>query len=75
MVRIDKTIEDVRRLAEGLVYGNPIVAEIKARRTTDPEAITMAVTAALQAEVDQNAGGLTLQAIVFDARKPSFMGA
>lgn len=75
VVRIDKTIDDIPRLAEGLIFGNPIVAEIGARNTVDPAAITTAVTAALQAEFDQNARGMTLQAIVFDARKPGVMGA
>lgn len=75
VVRIDKTIEDVRRLADGLIFGNPIVAEIGARNTVDPAAITTAVNAALQAEFDQNTRGMTLQAIVFDARKPRVMGA
>lgn len=71
VVRIDKTIEDVRRLAEGLIFGNPIVAEIGARGSADPAAIADSVTAALQVEFGQNAPRIALQAIVFDARKPS----
>ncbi|HEY2526619.1 MAG TPA: methyltransferase domain-containing protein [Xanthobacteraceae bacterium] len=70
VVRIDKKIEDVRRLAEGLIFGNPIVAEIGARDTGDPAAIADAVTTALRVEFSQNARRLTLQAIIFDAWKP-----
>jgi len=70
VVKIEKTIEDVPSLADGLIYGNPIIAEI-ATRPTDPAAIADAVTMALQMEFCQNARCLTLQAIIFDARKPT----
>jgi ubiquinone/menaquinone biosynthesis C-methylase UbiE len=75
VVKIVKAIGDVRRLAEGLVFGNPVVAEIGARGTADPAEIADAVTAALRLEFDANAQRMTLQAIVFDARKPSVTGA
>jgi ubiquinone/menaquinone biosynthesis C-methylase UbiE len=68
VVKIEKTIEDVPRLAEGLVFGNPIIAEIGTR---GPTAIADAVTTALQIEFCQNARRLMLQAIIFDARKPT----
>ena len=71
VVKIDKTMEDVWRLAEGLVLGNPIVAEINARRTADSAAIVDAVAEALRIEFGPNGRRLTLQAIVFDALKPS----
>jgi hypothetical protein len=70
VVKIEKTIEDVPSLAEGLIFGNPIIAEIGTRWPTDPAAIADAVTMALQIELCQNARCLTLQAIIFDARKP-----
>jgi SAM-dependent methyltransferase len=71
VVRIDKTVEDLRRFTEGLVFGNPIVAEIGARGTADVAAIVEAVTAALQDEFGEGTSRMTLQAIVFDAHKPS----
>jgi SAM-dependent methyltransferase len=70
VVRMEKTIEDVRRLADGLIFGNPIVAEIDARGAPNPAVIADAVKAALQVEFGHNAWRMTLQAIVFDARKP-----
>jgi SAM-dependent methyltransferase len=70
VIKIDKTIGDTRRFAEGLILGNPIFEEIGARGTAHPAAITAAVTAALQLEFGQDPGRTTLQAIVFDARKP-----
>jgi SAM-dependent methyltransferase len=71
VVRIDKTVDDLRRFTEGLVLGNPIAAEIAARGTADITAIVGAVTAALQGEFGSSTPRMTLQAIVFDARKPS----
>jgi SAM-dependent methyltransferase len=71
VVRVDKTVEDLRRLAEGLIFGNPIVAEIGARGTADAAAIVEAVMTALRGEFGKSARRMTLQAIVFDVRKPS----
>jgi SAM-dependent methyltransferase len=71
VVRIDKAVEDLRRFAEGLVFGNPIIAEIGTRGTADAAAIVEAATAALRGEFDQSAPRMKLQAIVFDARKTS----
>ena len=70
VLKIDKTIAETRRFAEGLILGNPIIEEICARGTPNPAAIVDAVTAALQREFGQDPGRMPLQAIVFDARKP-----
>jgi hypothetical protein len=69
VVRIDKIIADARGFAEGLILGNPIIEEIGARGVAQPAAITAAVTAALRREFGQEPARMTLQAIVFDARK------
>lgn len=74
VIRIEKIIEDVRCLAEGLVFGNPIAMEIGARGTCDAATIADAVTAALQDEFGRNAQRMSLQAIVLAAHKPSGAG-
>jgi phage tail sheath gpL-like len=69
VLKIDKMIPEARRLAEGLILGNPIIEEICARGAPDPDAIVAAVTAALQGEFGHDPGRMPLQAIIFQARK------
>jgi ubiquinone/menaquinone biosynthesis C-methylase UbiE len=69
VIRIDKTIPKARLLAEGLILGNPIVDEIRSRGA-DAIAVVAALTAALQDAFGPDPGRTTLQALVFDARKP-----
>jgi hypothetical protein len=69
VVKIEKTIPKARRLAEGLIFGNPVIEEICARRTAKPDVIVTAVTAALQRAFGQDPGRMSLQAIVFRALK------
>jgi len=70
VLKIDKTISQARRLARGLILGNPIIEEIDARGLPGSAAIVDAVTAALQREFGNDPGCMPLQAIIFDARKP-----
>jgi SAM-dependent methyltransferase len=69
VLRIDKTIPEVRRLARGLILGNPIIEEICARGTANPDGIVAAVTAALHGAFGQDPIRMPLQAIVFSALK------
>jgi ubiquinone/menaquinone biosynthesis C-methylase UbiE len=69
VLRLDKTIPKVRRFAEGLICGNPILEEIQARGTADPETIIATLTAALQDAFGPDPGHMPLQAIVFGALK------
>ena len=69
VLKVEKTIPNARRFAEGLILGNPIVEEIRGRGAVEPEAIVAAVTAALQDAFGQDPGHMPLQAIVFSARK------
>ena len=69
VLKIHKTIPKAQAFAEGIIFGNPIIDEIKARGTTDPDAIVAALTAALNCAFGQDPGRMPLQAIVFSARK------
>jgi ubiquinone/menaquinone biosynthesis C-methylase UbiE len=69
VLKIDKTIPKARRLAEGLIFGNPIIDEICARGTAKPDAIVAAVTAALHGAFGEDPGRMPLQAIIFSALK------
>jgi len=69
VVSIDKTIPEARLFAKGLILGNPIVDEICAHGTVDPDTIVGEVTCALQTAFGHDPGRMPLQAIVFGARK------
>lgn len=69
VLKIDKTIPKARRLAQGLILGNPIIEEIYARGITNPDAIVADVTAALHVAFGQDPGRMPLQAIIFNAVK------
>ena len=69
ILKIDKTIPQAQRLAQGLILGNPIIEEICARGITNPDSIVANVTAALHRAFGQDPGRMPLQAIIFSALK------
>jgi ubiquinone/menaquinone biosynthesis C-methylase UbiE len=69
VLKIDKTIPQARRLAQGLILGNPIIEEIRERATANPDAMIVAVTAALHRAFGPDPGRMVLQAIIFSALK------
>ncbi len=69
VVRIDKTIPDAADFARGLVYGNPLIDQIRVRGGVDPDAVVDAVTEALRGEFGADPGRMPLQAIVVEARR------
>jgi ubiquinone/menaquinone biosynthesis C-methylase UbiE len=68
VVRLAKEVPDAAAFARGLVFGNPLIGEIRARGGVDPERIVEALTAALRAEFGPDPGRMPLQAIIFSAR-------
>ncbi len=69
IVRLEKEIPDVVLFARGLVYGNPLIDQIKARGGVDPDRIVDALTRALRQEFGADPGRMPLQAIVFSASR------
>jgi hypothetical protein len=70
VVRFEKDIGDATGLARGIVFGSPIIDQIKARGGAEPEQFTGALVAAYQRECG-NPGRMSIQATVFSARKPA----
>jgi ubiquinone/menaquinone biosynthesis C-methylase UbiE len=70
LVRFEKTVPDAALFARGLVFGNPLIEQIRARGGVDPEAVVEALTQALRREFGADPGRMRLQAIVFSATKP-----
>jgi ubiquinone/menaquinone biosynthesis C-methylase UbiE len=70
VVRQDKEIPDVALFARGLVYGNPLIDQIRARGGVDPDRIVDALMSALRREFGADPARMPLQAIVFSATRP-----
>jgi ubiquinone/menaquinone biosynthesis C-methylase UbiE len=70
VVRLEKEIPDAGVFARGIVYGNPLIEQIRARGG-EPERVHEAVVKKLRAEFGADPGRMPLQAIVFDASKPA----
>lgn len=56
-------------LAQGLVYGNPVIAEINARGSSKPEAVADAVANALRRTFGVDPFKMPLKALVIEARR------
>ena len=69
VVRREKDIPDTARFARGLVYGNPLIDQIKQRGGVDPDRVVDALAQALRREFGADPGRMSLQAIVFSARR------
>ena len=67
VVRLEKAIPDIALFARGLVYGNPLIDQIKARGSVDPDRVVDTLIQALRQECGANPCRMALQAIVFSA--------
>ncbi|QWG24224.1 class I SAM-dependent methyltransferase [Bradyrhizobium sediminis] len=68
VVRLNKAIADTAGFAQALVYGNPLIEQIRARGGVEPQRIVGAMLQAVRREFGD--GRMPLQAIVFSATKP-----
>ena len=69
ILRLQKEIPDAALFARGLIYGNPIIDQIRTRGGLDPDRIVDAVAQRLRVEFGTDPGRMTLQAIIFSASK------
>jgi SAM-dependent methyltransferase len=69
VVRLEKQIADMPLFARGLIYGNPLIDQIRTRGGVEPELIVDALLQALRHEFGIDPGRMPLQAIVFSATK------
>jgi SAM-dependent methyltransferase len=68
VLHIDKAVPDMGPFARGLIYGNPVVEQIR-MRGGDPDDILKTLTAALRREFG-DPGHVPLQVIMFEATRP-----
>ena len=66
---IYKIVPDVAAFAHGLVYGSPLLDEVRARGGTDPETVVAALATAVRGQFGAEATRIPLQAIVFEATR------
>jgi len=69
MLSLKKTVPDVATYARALVLGNPLIEQIRARGSVDPEQIIEGLAEAIPREFGTDPVRLALQAIVFEARR------
>ena len=70
VVGLSKRVPDTSALARGLVFGNPMADQIRARGA-NPDGMLTALTEALSREISTSGEQARLQMIVFSARQPS----
>ena len=70
VVSLQKEIPDAALFARGIVYGNPLIDQIRTRGGVEPERVFDAVVQDLRREFGADPGRMPLQAIVFAAKRP-----
>jgi hypothetical protein len=69
VLSLNKLVPDVATYARALVLGNPLVDQIRARGSVDPERVIEALAEAIPREFGTDPTRIPLQAIVFEARR------
>jgi SAM-dependent methyltransferase len=68
VLRLEKDIPSAAAFARALVFGNPLVEQVRARGG-EPDRVAEALVGALQREFGPDPGRMPLQAIVFEAAR------
>jgi ubiquinone/menaquinone biosynthesis C-methylase UbiE len=71
VIRLEKKIPNIASFARGLVYGSPIIDQVRERGAIDPEQIVDALVQEFAREFGTNPGQMPLQAIMFSVKKPA----
>jgi SAM-dependent methyltransferase len=71
VVRQHRSVADFSAFARGVVFGNPVFDQIRQRGGVKPAQIQEAVATAMRHEFGGEPGVMPIQAIVFEAQKPS----
>jgi SAM-dependent methyltransferase len=69
VVGFQKSVQDSAAFARALVYGNPLIEQIRTRGGVDPERVVETLTGRLRREFGDDPGTMPLQANVFSARR------
>jgi ubiquinone/menaquinone biosynthesis C-methylase UbiE len=69
VLSVEKEIPDAASFARGIIYGNPVIDQIRARGSVDPDRIVEAIAVVLRREFGAYPGRMPMQAITFETRK------
>lgn len=69
VLSMEREIPDVRAFARGLVYGNPLIDQIRARGTVAPEKVFDRLVSELRNAFGEDPGRMPTQVMVYQARK------
>jgi SAM-dependent methyltransferase len=64
-------IPDAHAFADGLIYGNPAIGEIRARGGVDPDRLVEALAEALRREFGEDPGHMPMKIFTYQARRPA----
>jgi ubiquinone/menaquinone biosynthesis C-methylase UbiE len=71
VVQVQKEVPDLAILARGLVYGSPIIDQVRQRGSVEADRIVDAIVRQYRNEFGSDPARIPLQAIVLSAQKPS----
>jgi hypothetical protein len=69
VVQLQRPINDFSSFARGIVFGNPVIDQIRQRGGVEPTEIQQAVAATMRSEFGSEPSLMPIQAIVFEARR------
>lgn len=69
-IQLNKTIANPEAFAAALVYGNPLIDEIRERGGVDPKEVVLEMQSALKATFGSSGMTMPLSATTFDCRMP-----
>jgi hypothetical protein len=71
VIRILKEVPDAADLARGLVYGSPIIDQVRKRGGVEPEQVVDTLAREFRREFGGDPGRMPLQAMLFSATRPA----
>ena len=69
VVQLQRPVNDFSSFARGIVFGNPVIDQIRQRGSVEPTEIQQAVAATMRGEFGREPSLMPIQAIVFEARR------
>lgn len=69
VIRQDRELPDIAHFARAAVHGNPLIDQVRARGSVDPERIVDALAQEFRREFGNDPGRMPVQAIIFSATK------
>jgi ubiquinone/menaquinone biosynthesis C-methylase UbiE len=69
VIQLQRSVNDFSNFARGIVFGNPVIDQIRQRGGVEPAKIQQAVASTMRVEFGIEPSVMPIQAIVFEARR------